>query len=82
MAVEAEARLRDVPALQRRLALKRRDDPRIDAVVLLTSDTRNNRKVLRMEREALSAEHRLPERAILQAVGVGRVPTGGGIVVL
>jgi hypothetical protein len=47
VAIEAETRLRDIQALQRRVALKRRDDPSIDSVVLLVAGTRGNRFVLR-----------------------------------
>src|ERR1035437_5002833 len=39
IAVEAETRPRDVQALQRRIALKRRDDPGIGAVVLVLANT-------------------------------------------
>ena len=44
-AVEMEMRLRDGQALERRLALKRRDDP-TDGFVLIVADTRGNRRVL------------------------------------
>ena len=43
--VEAETRLRDLQALQRRLALKRRDGG-VDRVILLVADTRSNRAIL------------------------------------
>jgi len=43
---EMEMRLRDAQALERRLALKRRDDP-VDGLVLLVADTRGNRRALR-----------------------------------
>ncbi len=44
-AVELEMRLRDGQAVERRLALKRRDDP-VDRFVLLVADTKSNRHVL------------------------------------
>lgn len=43
--VDAETRVRDVQALQRRTALKRRDTE-TDRVILLIADTRSNRAVL------------------------------------
>lgn len=43
--VELEMRLRDAQALERRLALKRKDDP--VRFVLLVANTRSNREVLR-----------------------------------
>jgi transcriptional regulator with XRE-family HTH domain len=42
---EMEMRIRDGQALERRIELKRRDDP-VDGVVLLLADTRNNRDMI------------------------------------
>jgi hypothetical protein len=42
-AVEAETAIRDGQAMERRIELKRRDDPSVDRVVLLVADTRRNR---------------------------------------
>ena len=43
--LEMEMRLTDAQALERRIGLKRRDDP-VDAFVLLVADSRNNRRIL------------------------------------
>jgi len=43
--VEMEMRLRDAQALERRIELKRRDDP-VESLVVLVADTRGNRRVL------------------------------------
>lgn len=79
VAVEAEIRLHDLQALERRLALKRRDggEPR---VVLLINDTRPNRAALAASRESLRSEFPLEARDILGALRAGRAPTAGGIV--
>ena len=80
-AVEAETRLRDIQALERRIALKQRDGG-VDLVILLVNDTTANRRVLAVHREALRARFPLDGRAILAALRAGRPPGGSGIVVL
>jgi transcriptional regulator with XRE-family HTH domain len=82
IAVEAETRVRDVQALQRRVALKRRDDPSISGVVLLLADTRHNRNLLRMHGEALRADFPEPASDLLRALGEGCVPDGSGVLLL
>lgn len=81
LAVEGESRLGDIQAVERRIALKRRDDNNVD-VVLLVNDTRHNRQVLATEREALRAMFPLDTRAVLAALRAGRHPGASGIVVL
>jgi hypothetical protein len=80
VAVEAETRPRDVQLLQRRLAMKRRDDPRPAAVVLLLADTRYNRALVRNHGDALRADLPAPGAGVLEALSQGRVPAGSGIV--
>jgi hypothetical protein len=80
VAVEAETRPRDVQALQRRVALKRRDDPGVSGVVLLLADTRHNRNLLRQQGKALCADFPMAPRGILQALAEGRDPGGSGVV--
>jgi transcriptional regulator with XRE-family HTH domain len=79
--VEAEARLRDIQALERRFALKRRDG-RVDILVLLVSDTAHNRSVLALHREALRDSFPLDTRQMMAFLRVGRTPMASGIVVL
>ena len=79
VAVEAETRLHDLQALQRRIALKRRDSGE-PAVVLLVNDTRSNRATLDEVRESLRAEFPLDARDVLGALRAGIAPSGGGIV--
>jgi transcriptional regulator with XRE-family HTH domain len=76
--VEAETRLRDAQAVQRRIELKRRDDPRIARIVLLLADTAHHRGVVGSLRMAFP----LGTREALAALGRGDVPPLDGIVVL
>lgn len=80
-AIEAETRLRDVQALDRRGGLKRRDG-RIDRVILLVADTANNRAMLELHREDLRANFPLDGRHVLPSLRAGRAPEASGIVVL
>ncbi len=82
VAIEAETRPRDVQALQRRVALKRRDDPGIGAVVLLLADSRHNRKLVRDESTALRADLPVAGDVVLEALAKGRDPGGSGLVLV
>jgi transcriptional regulator with XRE-family HTH domain len=81
VAVEAEMRVGDLQALERRIALKCRDGG-LELVILVVADTRGNRHVLREHREALRARFPLDTRAVLKALREGRLPEASGIVVL
>jgi len=78
--VDAETRLRDVQALVRRTALKRRDSG-TDRVILLIAATRWNRAVLRALGSPLLPEA-IDGHAILTALAAGRDPGGSGVVLL
>jgi len=79
--VDAETRLRDVQALTRRAALKRRDDA-ADVMILLVADTRHNRQVVRLAKPDLVGDFPVPGIAILAALSRAERPTGSGIVFL
>jgi transcriptional regulator with XRE-family HTH domain len=79
--IEAETRITDGQALERRLALKLRDDPG-GHLILLVSDTRANRAALRSIGTALRDLLPLDTRAILTALTAGRDPGGSGVVIL
>ena len=81
VAIEAEMRLSDIQALDRRIALKRRDAGQ-DLVILLVADTVGNRRALAAHRESLRSSFPLDTRAVLAAVRAGRPPTSSGIVIL
>jgi transcriptional regulator with XRE-family HTH domain len=79
--VEAETRLVDLQALDRRIGLKARDS-NVAIVILLVADTVTNRRRLGDHRETLRASFPLDTRAVLAAVRAGRPPSAGGIAVL
>jgi transcriptional regulator with XRE-family HTH domain len=79
--VEAETRLNDGQALERRLALKLRDDPD-GHLILLVSDTRSNRAALRSLGVGLRERLPLGTRHVLAALAAGQDPGGSGIVVM
>jgi transcriptional regulator with XRE-family HTH domain len=81
VAVEAESRLRDVQALERRLALKCRDGS-VDRLILLVNDTKANRRVLRLHLEGLRGRFPLSGRDVLAAVTNGRAPSANGLVLM
>lgn len=68
--VEAETRVRDVQALERRVALKARDGA-MDAVVLLLADTRHHRAVLRSARDSLAARFPIAGSRALELLAAG-----------
>ena len=80
--LDAEARLGDVQALDRRLELKLRDDPRGTILILLVARTRHNREVLRLHREALRPLLPLDGAPILRALRAGRLPPASGLLVI
>src|SRR3954469_16565154 len=80
--IEGEARLHDVQALSRRIALKQRDDPHAGAVILLVSRTTHNRAMVGLHRDALRAQFPMDGSAILGDLRRGRVPRDGGILLL
>jgi hypothetical protein len=78
---EAEMRIGDIQALQRKLELKRRDD-NARIVILVVADTRHNRRVLALHRESLREAFPLDTRVVLKALRAGRAPAASGIVVI
>jgi transcriptional regulator with XRE-family HTH domain len=78
--VEAETVLDDIQALERRLALKRRDGD-VDHFILLVAETRRNRGAL-ASAPAAFGDLPLRTRHILAALRDGRDPGQSGIVIL
>lgn len=74
--VEVEMRIRDSQALERRLSLKRRDDP-TGRFVLVVADTRTNRRVFADHPELFPDLPRLARAAVLAAVRAGQHPPTG-----
>jgi transcriptional regulator with XRE-family HTH domain len=79
--VEAETKIAEGQALERRLALKLRDDPG-GHLILLVSDTRANRAALRSIGVGMRELLPLETRAILTALAAGRDPGMSGVVIL
>ena len=78
--VEAETRLGDVQALERRISAKARDLG-VDRVILLVLDSRHNRGVIRTTPE-LAARFPISTRLALGALGRGEDPGGDCLIVL
>lgn len=78
---EAETSLRDIQALERRLALKLRDGA-VDVLILVVADTAANRRVLRAHRGDLRSMLPLDGRHVLASLRSGRVPEANGLIVL
>lgn len=81
VAVEAETRLRDLQALDRRIAIKRRDGNVAD-VILLVGDTAANRRALAVGREHLRASFPLDGRGALGQLARSELPGGSALIVL
>lgn len=79
--IDAETRLHDMQALQRRCETKWRDS-RLDRLVLLVSATPHNRSVLRAHRAALASTFPLDTADVMRALRRGDLPDGNGIAVL
>ena len=79
--VEVETRVRDVQALERRVALKKRDGG-TTRVILLVRNSRWNRSVVASNRERLSMGFPIPARVALAALRSGRDPGGDAVVLL
>jgi transcriptional regulator with XRE-family HTH domain len=72
-AIELEMRLHDTQALERRIALKRRDDP-TDRFVLVVADTKGNRRVLAANPTTFADLPRLGPSRIVRALEAGEHP--------
>ena len=81
-ALELETRPRDVQELLRRIALKSRDDQTVSRVVLLLSDTRHNRALLRANRQVIAADLPGAGSAIRAALQQGRLPPQSGVLMV
>jgi transcriptional regulator with XRE-family HTH domain len=79
--VDAETRLHDLQALQRRCETKHRDSG-VERLVLLVARSRHNRRVLAEHREALRSTFPADTPEVLAALRQGRLPGSNGIVVL
>lgn len=79
--VEAETRLRDIQAIDRRVMLKLRDSG-LDRVIVLVAPTRTNRATLREVGDSIRTNYPISSRQALDALVNGRDPGGNAILVL
>jgi len=79
--IDAETRLHDVQALQRRIETKWRDSG-VQRVVLLVSRTHHNTAVLKAHRRALASTCPAGTIETMAALRAGRLPTRNGIVII
>jgi transcriptional regulator with XRE-family HTH domain len=79
--IEAETRLRDLQAVDRRVMLKLRDSG-LDRVILLAADTRTNRSILRAYGDGLRANYPVQSREALAALASGRDPGANALIIL
>jgi hypothetical protein len=79
--VEAETRIGDGQALERKLARKLRDDPD-GYLILLVADTRANRAAIATLRPGLAAVFPFTARSVLHALRDGREPPGNAILLM
>lgn len=79
--VDAETRLRDLQAVDRRVMLKLRDSG-FDRAVLLLAGTRSNRRALHEAGDALLGNYPVPTRAAMAALATGSDPGGNCLVIL
>jgi hypothetical protein len=78
---EAENKVDDIQALERKLALKLTDGE-FDVLILIVADTAAIREVLRRHREELRGLLPLDTREVLRRLRQGRLPGANGIVVI
>jgi hypothetical protein len=81
IAIDAETRLQDMQALQRRCETKLRDSG-VDRLVLVVGATRHNRRVLGLHRDALRSTFPADTAEVMRALEHGRVSSTNGIVVV
>jgi len=79
--VEAETRLTDIQALERRIALKARDDG-MGRVLLVVSASRGNRLAVRESLVVLRASFPVSGRVALAALAAGRDPGGSALILI
>jgi hypothetical protein len=78
VAHEFVTRLRDVQA-QVRPMLRKAEDARVDALVLVLADTRTNREAVAQAGGSLRELFPLGSRAVLAAIRAGRAPAADGL---
>jgi transcriptional regulator with XRE-family HTH domain len=78
---EAETRLGDIQALERRLGLKLRDGS-VDLLLLVVADTAHNRETLDRHRDALRSLLPLDNAQVRRALRDQRLPAASGLIIV
>lgn len=81
LGVEAETRLGDVQALERRVGLKERDGG-VTAVILLLNDTAHNRRVVALAASGLRERFPGSARETIKRLSAGQAPMASTILIL
>lgn len=79
--IEAETRLRDLQAVERRVSLKRRDSG-LGFAVLVVSDTRNNRRVVRDYADLLAGAFPTAAVDAVLALRARRAPAADALILV
>ena len=79
--IEAETRVRDGQALERRIRAKQRDGG-VNAVILILSDTRANRAFVRERSASFADLFPVPAAEAIEAVRAGRTPRGNTLILM
>lgn len=79
--IEGQTRLRDLQAVERKIALKERDGG-MDRVILLVANTRHDRDVVRAHADLLQARFPIPGPRALELLGAGVDPGGNALILL
>lgn len=79
--VDAETRLYDIQAVQRRIETKARDSD-VDRIVMLVARTQHNMAILRVHRASLLSTFPADTRDVMAALRRGELPERNGIVLL
>lgn len=79
--LDAETRLRDCQAVQRRI-MGKAGDSGISRVILLVADTHANRRAIREAGVTLNEMFPVPSHVALRELRAGRVPGGSSLIVL
>jgi hypothetical protein len=79
---EAETRLSDIQATERRVMLKLRDDASIHHLFMVIADTKANRAALALGRETLRGNFPLDTREVLASFTNGRCPGANGLIII
>jgi hypothetical protein len=80
--VEGESHIRDAQAMERRLRLKLRDEPRGSVLIVVATRSTHHRHLLQDHRETMRDLLPLDGAPILRALAAGKRPPASGIVLL